>query len=38
MRIQFWTGDRTGRWILSVEGIDEYGSTVKYQRPIVVAE
>jgi hypothetical protein len=38
MRIQFWTGDRSGRWILGVEGIDEYGSTVKYQRPIVVAE
>ncbi len=38
MRIAFWTGDRTGRWIMSVEGLDEYGATVRYQRPIVVAE
>jgi hypothetical protein len=38
MRIQFWTGDRTGRWILGVEGLDEYGATVRYQRPIVVTE
>ncbi len=38
MRIEFWTGDRTGRWIMSVEGLDEYGATVRYQRPIVVAE
>jgi len=38
MRIEFWTGDRTGRWILCVEGIDEYGSTVHFTRPIVVAE
>jgi hypothetical protein len=38
MQIEFWTGDRTGRWVVGVEGIDEYGATVRYQRPIVVAE
>jgi hypothetical protein len=38
IRIQFWTGDRTGRWTMSVEGIDEYGATVRYTRPIIVAE
>lgn len=38
LRIEFWTGDRAGRWTLHVEGIDEYGATVRYRKPIVVAE
>ncbi len=38
MRIRFWTGDRTGRWILGVEGLDEYGSTVRFRTPIIVNE
>lgn len=38
LRVEFWTGDRTGRWTLRVEGIDEYGATLRYRVPIIVAE
>lgn len=36
MGIQFWTGDKTGRWRIRIEGLDEIGRTVTYKTYIDV--
>jgi len=31
LNLQFWTGDKTGRWTVRIEGLDEIGRTVTYK-------